>query len=148
MRRFFFRLDKVLEYRRHRERQVESEFSVVLADYSLTKNRIDLSLQKRDLLLSKSRSFLEQGFSPLFFYRDRSRSGLKERIYRDREELSQKEIFLKKAREKLLSARKDRRVLEILREKAKDRYRKEEQREEDNQMSDLALISYLKRARE
>ncbi len=144
MKKFNFKFQKLLDVRSHREKEEQEKFAVVLGEYVAVQNIIGDAAQKRKQVLDESRAFMESGNLQLFHFRDRAREGLKCKSIHYNKILKEKEIPLNAAREKLVEAMKKKKVMEILKDKAKSSYIQEVVKEEQNELDDFGGTIFLK----
>jgi len=150
MRRFKFTLEKLLEIRAYKEKQIENELSVV----QRKKNSL---LEKKQLLLDsdkeyrkkmrqeqKRKSFTVERFIQYQQFFKRIKLSVEEQNKLIK--LLDEEIAL--INKKLIEARKERRVLERLKEKKFKKYLYELAKEEQNFFDEVGTNSFIKRKRE
>ncbi len=143
MQKFNFRLQKILDLRTHLEKEEKNRFSKVFKEYNLLDTSIkEMNSERRNLLFASDCN----GFDLLcYVQREKAREGLKNRIVEKTKLLREKKIELERAREKYLQRKKEKRVLEILREKKWEEYEIELNREEQNDLDEQGnFITYYK----
>ncbi|RKY03911.1 flagellar export protein FliJ [Candidatus Poribacteria bacterium] len=131
MRRFSFRLEPVLRYRRMIEEMRKMELAAARAEYDLARARLEEVVRRREELEGVLRRREAEGLSAaeaqlyLGYL-----AALRDLEAARREELKRAEEKLEMARNRLLSSRRDRRAVEILRERELERFKAEMRREE------------------
>lgn len=144
MKKFKFRFQSVLTFREHLEKEALNEFSVIYSEYLSIENEIEASIKGRESLLQDSKAFLEQGRLDLLYYRDQARKGLRVKIGKDTIRLQEKSKPLNIAREKLIEASKQKKILERLKDKAKINHHEEYLKEEQQELDEFGAVNYLK----
>ena len=144
MKKFNFKLQKLLDYRSFLEKEEQDKFSKVLGEYVAIQNVIDSAAQKSKMYLIESNSIIERGDFNLLFLRDKARKGLKTRVLEYNKKLKEKELPLNKARQELIEAMRNKKVIEILKEKARKKYQKEFDKEEQAELDEFGITSYKK----
>ena len=141
MKRFSFRLEKILEIRKYHER----EWELKLAEITGTCMRIEgeirnlltergKAFQKRHLSLERDISYLLA--SELYMQRLEKSADLLARNLREKEKI------LEEIREQYREASKQRKILEKLREKRQKENYKKQHDEEIKAIDDIALSNY------
>ncbi len=143
MKKFKFRMQKLLEIREDLEKREKLAFSKVLMDYTDTENLMKNYQKNKKEQLLNSRKILETNNINLLILRDNARAGLSNRIKLKTKELELKKPKLERARELLLDAVKNKKVIEILKNKAEAKYYKELQRLEQNELDEIGTNSFI-----
>ncbi len=145
MKRFNFKLEKLLSYRGHLEKEEQNKFAVVLGKYVAIEKVIDSSLAERNRMLSASRDLMDRGDLSLFYYREKARKGLTTRMKDYSKKLEAQAIPLNEAREALILARQKKKAIELLKNKAKVRHDKELEKEEQNELDEFGNNSFYRK---
>jgi len=145
MKKFSFKLQPLLNYRAHIEKEILDQFTKIYGEYLSIENSIETASEKRKQMLADSHLLLEQGNLNLFYLRDQARKGLKTKMGVQTQILRKKEIPLNEARKKLIEATKKKKILEILKDKAKNKYLQEYLTEEQNELDEIANTIYSKK---
>ena len=148
MRRFRFKFEPVLRYRRMMEEQRKLEFAQAMAVYDLALSRLNEVLKRMEDVKRELEHREEEGLtaSEAQLYL-RYLSLLKEIEAERREELRRAEEKMKTAREKLMESRRDKRAIEILREKEMERFNEEFKREELKLIDEVSINKMSRRGR-
>lgn len=142
---FNFRLQSVLEVRERMARIRQKEFSEVLA----RQQGLDTQIQTHERDLSKASDFVErarktslttQPFELFAHYQRRLKSEIERLAEQKREEAQE----LEAKRKALVEAKRAQRTLEILRDKAQDRYEREMTRRERVTMDEVATNYFIR----
>jgi len=137
VKRFVFRLDRVLKLRKKKEEKIERELALKNAEYIAVKNEIERNKEELKLFISEnsitggSFSIEEIQAADNYIYR------LEKRIKELRVELDEKKKEVDRVRELLNEAKKARKVLEKLRDKRLNEYINAVNREEVNELDDI-----------
>lgn len=140
MRRFRFRLEKLLVIRRYREREWEIRLAGATRIVLETKGRI--ALAEDGIARSFGRSGAEGGApleTGLVISSERYRQGMSARIRSLEGDLVKQEAELAGVREGYLDASRRRKVLDKLKERQADATRRRQGREESAALNDLAV---------
>jgi len=139
MRRFEFRLDRVLSVRIQQEKIQQKEFAVVQAKYQRAVETLKQLFDSRQETVLNLKKLSAQGFDQRVYLAHMS---FIEKLNRDidmhRITIQKIEIELNKERKKLLEAMQKRKILEILKDKNKTEYIHELLIEEQKVLDDLA----------
>ena len=149
MKRFRFRFQRVLELKE----SVEESRKIALGEAVEVLNREQLQLdrlqQTRQLYLEASRGAPAARLdSPLLGLNASYLQRLQREIEEQKGHIGQVEAIVAERRERLLEATKERRVYEILKEKALEAHRKEQQRQERIQLDEVGEQLYARRRSE
>lgn len=137
MKKFVFRLDRVLKLRRQIEERIEIEFALKNSEYIAVKNEIERNKEELMLFISEN-SIMEGSFSiEEIQAADNYIFRLEKRIKDLKVELDEKKKELDRVRELLNEAKKARKILEKLREKRLNEYVNAVNREEVNELDDI-----------
>ncbi len=145
MKRFNFKLEKLLEYRGHLEKEEQNKFALVLGKYVAIENVVKSSLTERNRILSASKASMDRGDLSLFFYREKARKGLTSRMKDYTKKLEAQAIPLNEARETLILARQKKKAIEILKNKAKIKFDKEMMKEEQSELDEFGNNSFYRK---
>ena len=144
MKRFQFKLQRLLEYREHLEKQEQDKFSKVLGQYVGTEQIIETAHQNKNRVLKESQSFIDKGDLHLFYYREKARKGLQTKMNDFTKILQEQAIPLENARKNLLEAMKNKKAIDILKQKAKTKHQEEMQKEEQMDLDEFGATAYLR----
>lgn len=136
MRRYRFRLDRLLAIRRYRELEVELKLAAATGECVRLANEIEeMDGRRRDTLARRyERGGLDMNYlSAAELYVRR----LDERAKENRQLLTEKEEKRDEVRDEYLAASRDRKVLERLAERRGAANRREQLKEEINQVDDM-----------
>jgi flagellar export protein FliJ len=141
MKKFEFKFAAVLKQRKIREEdalrglgQAQRAYQAELAHKSKLLSDLDLSLKRRELLG-------EIPVSPLAFQlEDQFIVGTKHAIRRADQAIFRATKGVEKALRAYLNARKQSRMIEILREKAYEQYRRERSKHEQKRLDDITIM--------
>ncbi len=143
MRRFRFRLERVLELKRSIEEKIEIEFQFKMAEYLKIKRKIDELKEelggfiKTVRLEAKTFGVGEIQAIDNYIYR------LEIMIKSFQVKLDEKGAEVEEVRKRLQKAKKERRALEILKERRYQEYLEEVKREEFIELDDITQKLYL-----
>lgn len=139
MKRFEFRLDRVLSVRIQQEKIQQKEFAVVQAKYQKAVEMLKQLFDSRQETVLNLKKLSSKGFDQRVYLAHMS---FIEKLNRDidmqRITLQKIEVELNKERKKLLEAMQKRKILEILKDKNKTEYIHELLIEEQKVLDDLA----------
>lgn len=139
MRRFEFRLDRVLSVRIQQEKIQQKEFAIVQAKYQKAVEMLKQLFDSRQETVLNLKKLSSKGFDQRVYLAHMS---FIEKLNRDidmqRITLQKIEVELNKERKKLLEAMQKRKILEILKDKNKTEYVHELLIEEQKVLDDLA----------
>lgn len=141
MESFKFNLQKVLDYRLDIEQKAKDEFVTAQKNYLLQETILNDLYQKRkdanDSIASFKTVYEYQSFTRYIDFIDK-------RIMVQKSNLENARIALDKKNKELLKSISDRKVLEKLKQKAKDEFEFEQSKKEQNMNDDFALFSYIR----
>lgn len=149
MARFFFRLERVLSVRRHEEERDRILFATAVQRHEKANSTLREISQRLDHALTESRDALKNvtRVDALASAYDFRASLLKQKS--EAEEWVEKTgTELESARKVLVQAQQKRRVLEQLRERKWETWRKEEESREQDQLDEIALQSHGRKDQE
>lgn len=129
MKRFHFKLEKVLEFRRYHEEEWELKLAKVGSECLALENKIK-NLAKQLTAGSRQKFDFGLNIDTLANYELYNRR-IHVEIENTQQELARKELEREKIKEKYLEAAKDRKVMDKLKEKAANRFYKEQEKEEE-----------------
>ncbi|MFX4261952.1 flagellar export protein FliJ [Pelotomaculum propionicicum] len=142
MARFKFHLEPVLRQRQAKEEAAEqalymahSEHNMRLAVLENTKNRLEQSLAAHERV---GIDVFEE--MQLSFYRE----SLSEKIITQAEDVGKAAVAVEERRKKAVQARQDRQVIEKLKDKHLDNYRRAEEAREQKLVDEMALYSHFR----
>jgi flagellar FliJ protein len=148
MRRFRFRLEKLLELRRHTERQWEIKLAEITGICFLIENRIgEIKVEIDSKRGERFRETARMDYNSLLvseLYVRRLGIELAEKT----EELVKKKAEREEIKNVYLEHSKKRKVLDKLKERRESEYYKDQKREEFKVMDDLNSSSYIRHAKE
>jgi len=140
MRRFRFRLERLLAIRRHREREWEIRLAGATRVVLETKGRIVLAeegiARSFGQLDARNGSRLE---AELVVYAERYRQGMSARVRTLEEDLVRQEAELAEVRDGYLDASRQRKVLDKLKERQGEAVRRQQGREEIAVLNEVAM---------
>lgn len=141
---FQFRLQSVLEVRERLSRIKQKEFSEVL----YKRQQMELEIEQRHGALSRASSFVDKGkraslsLHPLEMFQA-FKQRLDSEIDLIAEQMREQDQQLEERRRALVEAKRAQRTLEILREKAQNRYEKELNRRERAIMDEVGANYFI-----
>lgn len=141
---FQFRLQSVLEVRERLSRIKQKEFSEVL----YKRQQMELEIEQRHGALSRASSFVDKGkraslsLHPLEMFQA-FKQRLDSEIDLIAEQMREQDQQLEERRRALVEAKRAQRTLEILREKAQNRYEKELNRRERAIMDEVGSNYFI-----
>ena len=137
MKRFIFRLDRILKLRKQNEERIEKEFALKNAEYIAVKNEMERNREALRVFISEN-SIIGGSFSieelrsvDNYIFR------LEKTIKNLKSELEEKKKEVDRVRDMLNEAKKARKVLEKLKENRFNEYLKAANREEVNEQDDI-----------
>ncbi|WP_027633927.1 flagellar export protein FliJ [Clostridium hydrogeniformans] len=140
MKGFNFKLQKLLDIRLDKEEQCKIGFQVAERE----KSKVEDSLKtlngeySKYNVLKKQETLIEQKI------RNNYLNVLSFKIEDTEEVLKEKEVILIEKRGELIESQIDRKTVEILKEKKKKEFIKNEEKKEQNFIDELALYSYIR----
>jgi len=141
MKRFSFRLEKILEIRKYHEREWELKLAEITGTCMRIEGEIRYLLSERSEAFQKRHLSLERDISYLLYselYMQRLQQSA-DRLSRD---LREKEKILEEVRDQYREASKQRKILEKLKEKRQKENYKKQRDEEIKAIDDIALSNY------
>jgi flagellar FliJ protein len=141
MKRFSFRLEKILEIRKYHEREWELKLAEITGTCMRIEGEIRNLLSERSEAFQKRHLSLERDISYLLYselYMQRLQQSA-DRLSRD---LREKEKILEEVRDQYREASKQRKILEKLKEKRQKENYKKQRDEEIKAIDDIALSNY------
>jgi flagellar FliJ protein len=138
MRRFHFNLEKVLEFRKYRERETEIELGRAIAALTIIRNSLKENAANHNQAAEER--FTQTDIRDIQYY-DLYVQRLeieKEKLLR---EAAQAALVIEEKRAVYLEASRDRKVLDKLREKREKEYRKTMLAEETKELDDIASLA-------
>ncbi|MDR2304452.1 MAG: flagellar export protein FliJ [Treponema sp.] len=138
MRRFHFNLEKVLEFRKYRERETEIELGRAIAALTIIQNGLKENAVNHHKAAEER--FAQTDIRDIQYY-DLYVQRLdieKEKLLR---EAAQAAIVIEEKRAVYLEASRDRKVLDKLKEKREKEYRKTMLAEETKELDDIASLA-------
>lgn len=142
---FQFRLESVLTLRKNIEEQVQLKLAreqMVLSNYQAHLDNVDDERVKFSADMEERKKKTMKGNTFLFFMESMRILELQMHVLKN--SIAGQQQVVEKAREELAWAMKDRRVIEVLREKALLKYQHEERRKEQNENDEQALLRHGK----
>ena len=136
MRSYSFSLEKVLNIRETREKQIAEDMGKI---------QMKLNVQKEALrALEEDLDSSDGNFSSVLDlqYKDLYRTKVREDIYVKNEVIDSINLDLESTRRELVEAQKDRKVMERLKEKDRENYYNKIKCEEQKQLDELAVLKY------
>lgn len=149
MKKFKFRLQPLLRVREHLEKERQKELAVVLHQIRGQQNALTELSRSRTATMSSQRNdsigFLSA--THLLVY-SRYLLRLKGKELADSEILKELEIKADGCRERLTEASKQKQIFEKLKEKQFDNHRLENEKAENAELDEIAIMSFARRGRE
>lgn len=148
MRRFYFRLERILRYKRDIEEKIEREFQLKRAEYLKVWNQIR---EMNNKLTDFIREVKNQNKEKPYFTAEEARAvdsyilRLEVTIEKLKGILYEKKAEMEMIKEELNRAKRERRAIEILKERSYSRYLEEVKREEFYELDDISQKLYLNR---
>ena len=138
MRRFHFRLEKLLGIRRHKEEKLEIELGKAVSRCISIQQDIDKRTAERSRIMGNTGSdnIQDELVKGAYIYRMEREA---ERLTGD---LAEAEKEKEKAKEKFLAASRDRKVLDKLKERKRSEFNKEQSAEEIKTSDDMVSANY------
>lgn len=139
MRKFEYRLDRVLSVRIQQEKIQQKEFAVVQAKYQRAVDMLKSLYDSRQETVLNLKKLAAKGFDQrVYLAHMKYIEKLNMDIDMQRITIQKIEVELNKERKKLIEAMQKRKILEILKDKNKTEYVQELQIEEQKILDDLA----------
>mgnify|MGYP002479885693 CR=1 FL=1 len=139
MKNYKYKMDKVLEYRENIEKVKVEDYAKI--NYKLMKEQEHLSKLQEEFEEKKKKSASDiYGMKMNFLYKEKLKAELDAQVHRV-DEISEKAHT---ARGILIEARKDRKIMEMLKEKDHENFKKEVLAEEQKELDDLSVMRFVK----
>ncbi|MDR2630686.1 MAG: flagellar export protein FliJ [Spirochaetaceae bacterium] len=135
MKRFSFKLEKVLALRVHRERETEIALGRAVGALSLIEHNLEI-LTREQHKAGEERFSPEYGVTDILTH-DLYIRRLNETQDRLLQEAAAAELKVEEARDEYLDASRDRKVLDKLKEKRQQEYQKEREKEDIKTIDDI-----------
>lgn len=132
-----FSMEKVLNLREKKEKGIVETMGQIQGE--LSKEQDNLSRLKQEGRSMKTRPTMN---IMELRYTDRYKHKLKEDINTQNEKIEEINIELDKTREELVQAQMDRKVMEKLKKKDREKYMADRKRNEQNELDEIAIIRY------
>lgn len=143
MPRFQFRLQQYLGVKEQIEEQKELEYARALRQVEEEKAELRRMVQERQDAIDNMRQALQRNISPVEIRRyNNTIERLKHHILVQEERVKAAEKFAEEKRQELVQAMKDRKALEIVREKALEEFNLEQNLAEQKQVDELVSFKY------
>lgn len=138
MRRFHFNLEKVLEFRKYRERETEIDLGRAIAAFTIIQNSLKENAARHDQAASER--FAQADIRDIQYYDlyVRRLDIEKEKLLND---AARAAAVIEEKRAVYLAASRDRKVLDKLKEKREKEYRKTMLAEETKEIDDIASLA-------
>lgn len=143
MKRFRFRLERLLELRAHRERQALYRLAEAAGHCVRLARRLQETESERGAAYRSAPAAAGALDLSLFAYRERYLAWLEATRRRLREELARREKERLEVQARYLEASRERKVLEKLKERRAAEHRREARAEEFNVQDDVAASQFL-----
>ena len=143
MKEFVFRMEKLLEIRKFKERERSLELAEVTGRYIGKENEIKHMYELRKQILTNRFKSADNNISADSVFYDSQISAVKEKVIRLKNELEEIEKEREKVRIKYIEALKEKNVLEKLKEKKMTEHRKAENSKEEKTLDDISVTSYV-----
>lgn len=144
MEKFNFNLQRVLDYKIKVEDIKKEEFVKSLKSYMYEEKVLNVLNDKRKLMFEAVSSFKT---SQEFQNYSRYMEYLNKKIENQINVLNKSKEKLNNSKEELIKSTADRKILDKLKEKAKEEFDREENKKEQKLNDDFAMFSYLKNER-
>ena len=142
MKEFAFRMEKLLEIRKFKEREISLELAEVTGRVISKENEIKRFGAMRKQILKNRFNYADNNLSADSMFHDSQFSAVREKIKQLTEELGEIEKERDKVRERYIEALKDKNVLEKLKEKKMAEHRKREMGKEEKALDDISVTSF------
>lgn len=139
MKNYKFKMEKVLEYRENVERVKVEDYAKINYSLSKEKERLD-TLQENLNEKTKVHSTNLNAMRMNFLYREK----LKAEVDRQMSKVQEISIKADTAQQILIEARKDRKIMEMLKEKDQEKFRLELLNSEQKELDDLSIMRFAK----
>ncbi len=138
MEQFKFRFQKILEYREYLERLEKQKFAEVLKKYVDKDNELKSKQSRKKKYLKQITKSIENNDFLSLKWMDNSRQTLSFGINRNKSELIQEEYKVNSARAELLEFTKKKKMMEKMKERDYEIWRKEKKKEDNKIMNEIA----------
>ncbi len=142
MKAFVFRMEKLLEIRKFKERERSLELAEVTGRVIKKENEISRFAELRKQILKNRFNNADNNISADSVFYDSQISAVKEKILKMKKELEEIEKEQEKVRARYIEALKEKNVLEKLKEKKMTEHKKSEINKEDKALDDLSVTSF------
>ncbi len=139
MKSYKFKMDKVLEYRENVEKVKVEDFAKITHKL----RREEEHLKDLQETLEEKKKVKQQdlyGMKMGFLYREK----LKAEVDRQVSKVQEISVKAEAAQHVLIEARKDRKIMEMLKEKDQEKYRLERLSTEQKELDDLSVMRFIK----
>ncbi len=137
--KYSFNMEKVLEYRSNVEKTKVEDYAKINILLSSEKDHLDnLETEYNSNTQKKTSSVIEMKMNLL--YRDK----LKNQLSSQQKKIDEISTRLEDARGDLIEARKDRKIMEKLKEKNKEKYDADMASREQKELDDISIMKYAK----
>lgn len=144
MEKFKFKFQNVLNFKIEVEEKKKNEFVKMFKNYLIQEKRLNELIERKNSAQEK-KSELKTGVDCINY--SRYLSYLENSIDIQRQNLLKAKDSMEKAKQELLKSISDRKVLEKLKEKAKEEFDFYENKKEQSLNDDFALFSYIRNER-
>ena len=138
---FKFRLEKVLLYKEQLEKEVKAKLAELNAQREQLKKRYE-SLKQDELFQEQKLSQTPVNEMGERWLLDNYIKALRQDIQQTQKNISMLEMQIEKTRKELAEKAKDRKIMEKLKEKHFEYYKKEEQLKEQRNLDEIASIRF------
>lgn len=140
---YHFNLEALLQHRKFIEESKQKDFASIQFEFEQEKKHLQSLKKKQTDLATELRERQNQGLRPQEFFIYRTYTlRLYEEIETQQERVNEFEIKVNIARNHLLSAAKDRKTMETLKEKKKKEFMQRISKKEQTQINEAALIRF------
>jgi len=136
---YSFKMEKVLEYRSSVEKNKVEDYAKINILLSEEKEHLD-SLESEYTSNAQRKAMNVNEMKMHLLYREK----LKNQLNSQKKKVDEIETKLEDARGNLIEARKDRKILEKLKEKDKEKFDAEQASREQKELDDLSIMKYAK----
>ena len=139
MRSYQFKMEKVLEFKSSVEKTKVEDYARINIRLSKEQEHLeDLETQYRE----RQKNTIQDvnGMKMQFLYREQ----LKSQLNTQKDKVEEITVSLEQARGRLVEARKDRKIMENLKEKDKEKFTQAVQMKEQKEMDDMTIMRFAK----